>query len=321
MLDSLQLACKVCESGAALERFRHIVFSDGQVRAFNGLVSLQAPFDAGGEEFAVNEDRLARALDACAGDELKITFNDKLLVFKQNKLTIRVRKLDATPVYNPRLTLPGKDARMDAKGVQEALRTVAPFISADASRPWSVSVLVKDGHAWATNNLSLVRSPVPDKSMALRIPSAAALLLLELPALDWIARDGNLIYVGCKRTALSFPEAAGEWPDTAKFFAGQPKQLPKLDDELQKAAKTVEKFADRFVTLNASSVETKTNTLESEYEVQVKKGTGTYSARLLSLILSHATHADFSSFPKPIFFAGEGLEGTAVGVSPEKATP
>lgn len=322
MIDELKLACQVCEGGAALERYRHLIFDDAQVRAFNGVVSFQAPSDLDAtEQFAVNEERLARALSACEGENLAVRSQKEFLVFRRDKLTIRVRKIAISEgVFTPRLSLPRKEARIDAAGLLEALRAVAPFMSADASRPWSVSVLVRDGFAWATNNLSLVRAPVA-VPIALKIPAPALTMLTELPGIDWIAHEENTIFVGCKRVALCFPESAGDWPDLAKFFAKAPKKLPALDEEMLTAAKTVEKFADRFVTLNDKSVEGKTATLESEYEVEVRKGIGTYSARLLSLILTHATHADFSTYPEPVFFGREGLEGCAVGVRPEMAKP
>lgn len=321
MIDSLQLACLVCESGAVLERYRHIIFEDGTLRAFNGIVSFEANSDLDpSEHFAVNESKLAVALRACEGKGLKVSVNKEFLVFKQNKLTIRVRKIDPDAVFSARLVRPSRDARAAAGNLLEALKTVAPFVSSDASRPWSVAVLLRDNYAWSTNNLSIVRSPVSELFDA-RIPGAVVPLLCMLPAIDWLSVNKELqtITVGCKRSFVAFPSSQGEWPDVNKFFTGHPKKLPLLDEDLLDAAKTVEKFADRFVTLNDSSVEGKSATIESEYQVEVKKGKGTYSARLLSLILTYAKRADFSHYPSPIPFSGDELEGIAVGVAPAEA--
>ncbi len=317
-LESLRLACMLCESGAAVERFKHITFDAGQVRAFNGIVGLQAPFPLEDEKFAVNEERLDRALSACAGEGLTVSSLKEHLVFKQGKLTIRVRKLDQDSVYTARLEVPKKEARADATGLRGALERVAPFVSADASRPWSTAALVNGDYVYATNNLSLVRTQfyLP---FAMKIPSPAIPVLLALPNIDWVARTDTQLFAGYKRIVVSFPEHAGDWPDVGAMFKPMPKKMEPLDEELLAAAKTVEKFADRFVTLSPSSMEGKTANIESEYEVSVKKGAGTYSARLLSLVLSVATHGDFSTYPKPVFFAGEELQGIAVGVKPEQA--
>ena len=316
-VKALQTACLICESGAVLERYKHLVFDQDQVRVFNGIVSLQAPFSAGAERFAVNEERLARALAACAGEGLIVSQTAEFLVFKRNKLTIRVRKLDADPVFNESIPMPKKAQRVPAKELLPALSLVAPFVSEDASRPWSVAALVKDGYVWATNNLALVRTPFAASS-SFRIPLPALQVLLALESFDWIAHEEQRVVVGAGDMLIAFPESSGEWPDVSKFFATKPKRLDKLDAELLVAAKTIEKFADRFVTLSPEMMQGKTTTMESEYEVAVKKGAGTYSARLLSLVLSVATHGDFSTYPKPVFFAGDGIEGVAVGVNPEQ---
>lgn len=318
-LEPLKIACDVCESGAVLERYKHIVFDENQVRAFNGVVSFEAPFDLDGERFAVNEERLSRALSACEGEDLKVSQTKDFLVFKQGKLTIRVRKADPDAVFTAKLEPPSGRSRASAGGILDAIRQVAPFVSADASRPWSVAALVKDGYAWATNNLSLVRCPIvsalkSEREFFCRIPAVAIPLMLMLPEAEWIARKETNIFLGVGGGTFAFPENAAEWPDVEKFFAGMPKTMPLLDPALLVGAKTIEKFSDRFISLNNQALEGKSATMESEYEVQVEEGKGTYSARLLSLILTHATHADFSPFPKPIYFRGPRIEGTATGV-------
>lgn len=324
-LEHLRLACAICEAGAVLDRFKHIVFDANQVRAFNGIVSFEAPFELeGAPRFAVSEEKLARALSACDGEDLRISQTPDFLVFKQKKLTIRVRKIDADAVFTARLESPSEEDRVSAGNILDALRQVAPFISADASRPWSVAALVKKGYVWATNNLSLARCEIATKdenewSFECRIPSQAVPIALMLDAVDWIARTQTTIFMGVfGGCTFAFPESAGEWPDVSKFFEGMPSSMPRLDPTLLQGAKTIEKFADRFVTLNNKAIEGKSKTIEGEYEVEVEEGKGIYSAKLLSLILTHATHADFSTYPNPVFFRGPRIEGVAVGVAPSQ---
>ena len=314
-------ACLVCESGAVLDRFKHVLFADNELRAFNGIVTFQAPFAADGECFAVNEERLARALAACGGEQARAVRTPDFLVLKQERLTIRVRKLPSEKVFLEHLPIPKKKDRVNAAGLLAALRRVAPFISVDASRPWSVSALVANGYVWATNNLALVRTPIKlDGTWRLPLPAVQLLLLLE--DVDWIARAGARVLVGARDMLFAFPESSSDWPTNLEaFFASFPARLPELDKELVAAAKTIEKFSDRFVTLTEDTVQGKTATLESEYEISIHKGSGTYAASLLSLLLASATHADFSTYPKPVHFKGELLEGVAVGVAPQVAAP
>lgn len=321
MIDGLHLACSVCESGPTVDRFRHILFDEGVVRAFNGIVYFESPSDLEKEEnFAVNEDRFATALSVTEGEGLSVRSLKEFLVFKREKLTVRVRKVASDSVFHARMVRPSKEARKPAGNLLTALQAVAPFVSSDASRPWSVSVLLRGGYAWSTNNLSIVRSKL-DENLNARIPGAAIPILCNLPSIDWISVDEKqMIFFGCGRSILACPSTSGDWPDVAKFFETFPKKaLPELDDDLLAATKTVEKFADRFVSLNNTSVEGKSATIESEYEIEVKKGKGTYSARLLGLVLAHATHCDFSPYPKPIYFSGENIEGVAKGIEPQQA--
>lgn len=312
---SLLLTTAVCERGAALEQFKHIVFENGNVRAFNGLVHLQAPSDLDDQEtFAVNFDRLATALRAVEGEDCEVRTNANHLVLKRGKLTVRVRKLGVDAGYRTALTAPPKKQRTSAAGFLDALRLVAPFVSEDASRPWSVAALMRGGWLYATNNLALVRHPIEDAGEELRIPGQAIPLLLALNDVTWYAKNGTQIMIGCKDGLLSFPEAGGDWPDVAAFFAQRPKRMPAAPDDLHDAAVIVQKFADRFVTLNDAALGSKVETIESEYELAISKGQGTYNARLFALVAEHATHIDFATFPKPVHFNAGAMQGLMTGV-------
>lgn len=315
---SLSLTAMVCERGAALEQFKQIVFSEGRVRAFNGLVALQAPSGLDkAESFVVNFDRLALALRAVAGEEFEVVLKPEFLVLKRGKLTVRIRKLSAESNYHAAIAPPPKAQRVAATGFLQALSAVAPFVSDDASRPWSVAALLRGGYLWATNNLALVRYPLSmPEGTEIKIPGQAVPLLLELNEVTWYSRQGNSVVLACPDGGLSFPEANGDWPDVATFFKGRPKKLPKADPELHEAARTVAKFADRFVALKDGALASGVETIESEYEVEVKGGKGSYNAKLLALVAEHATAIDFSSFPKPVHFQAGEMQGLMIGVAP-----
>jgi hypothetical protein len=321
VISELRIACNVCESGAVVEQFKHIVFAEGTLRAFNGVVSVQAPsaFDPTCPAFAVKEERVLQALSACAGDDIRATLSDEFLVLKPGKLTVRIRRLPPEGIYSDAIVPPAKLARVPALGLQDAIRAVAPFMSDDASRPWTTAILIRDGFAWATNNLSLVKFPLALPLDNLRIPAPAVPVLLMLPSIDWVNVNGNRIVMGCGKLLVSFPMASAEWPaEIGKFFDGAPKTLPMLAPELRDAARVVEKFAERFIVLTPDKIAGKLATIESEYEIAIPNGKGIYPAKLMLLVLAHATHADFSTYPAPIFFAGPKLRGVAVGARQEQ---
>jgi hypothetical protein len=153
----------------------------------------------------------------------------------------------------------------------------------------------------------------------IKIPVPAMDFLCALPKLDYYHLDDQKrVILTSDKALIRFPQSQPDWPDVARFLVDMPKKLPEVPAEFKAAASQIERLSDRFMSMSALKIEAKTESLESEYEVEFAKGKGTYSARLLALILSIATHADFSFFPQPIFFKGVGIEGTAVGIRNEQ---
>lgn len=320
MINYLLKACEVCERGASIAKLRQVGFRDSRLHAFNGIYQYQAPSGLPPEEeFAVSEERLISALRSCAeGTVASVT--KEFLRLKNGPLTVRVRKVQ-TPIDYDRIAIAKSAAnqRTSDFGLLDALKAVRPFISDDASRPWSMSVLLRDGHAWATNNLALVRSPLPLPSMleGVKLPAAAVHFLCDFEELGhYDLDDRSRVIVTLGKALVRFPQSQPEWPDVARFFEKMPAQIAEVPDELRAATDQVRKFTDHFVSLSAEQVSSKTEALESEYEIEFKQGAGLFNAKLLSLILSVATHADFSFYPAPIFFKGSRIEGTAAGIAP-----
>lgn len=315
IVDYLMTACDVCEHGSSVSNLTQIVFEGGRLSAFNGIIQYQAPSGLeASENFAVSEKKLLAALRAC-GDDMKLDTTKDFLRLKNGPLSIRVRKIEGEQLTShERIKLDKRAANQKADELHAALRRVQPFISTDASRIWSVSAMVKGGYVWATNNMSLVRSPISIKHDMV-IPAPMVDFLCALPSLGHydIDDNGRLVF-SFEKSLVRCPQSAAPWPDLSAFFAKMPKKLPEVPEDMATAASMVGKFADRFASVSSKQIESKQETIEATYDVDFAKGKGTYSAKLLTLVLAHATHIDFSYYPDPIFFKGEGIEGTAVGM-------
>lgn len=307
-------ACEVCERGASVAALRNVTFKNGSLFAYNGIYQYQAPFDLKTDEsFAVNEAKVAAAIRSC-GDEVEVSITKEFLRIKNGPFSVRVRKIETVSPLEL-ITLPPKTPKTAPEGLLEALRRVRPFVSTDASRPWSVAVRVAEGFAWATNNLSLVRAPIACKIPDMIIPAAAVDFVCELGSIDrlGIESTGHIV-IQCGDALVRFSQALAQWPDMGNFFKKMPAKLPEIPSEMTEAAAKVAKFAERFISIDDSKLHSKSESVETEYEVSFKKSKGIYNASMLALILENATHADFSFYPDPIYFRGEGIEGTAVGV-------
>lgn len=313
MIEHLLKACDICETNGLIGSLRNVRFHDGRLSAFNGVLHFQAPSTLDvTENFEVSHEKLAKALRAC-GENMTIGVSPDFLQLKNGPLRVRVRKLEPGASLD-RISVPPSVQEQKGADLLPALRIVRDFISTDASRPWSVAALIKDGYVWATNNLALVRTPI-SIPVEMRIPAAVVYFLCDLPTIDyWHVDDKQRLVFICGRELIRAPQSAALWPDMVPFFSKLPAEMPEIPLALREAASVVTRFADRHVGLDASKVETKTAGMETEYDIDFTKGAGTYNARLLSLILERATHADFSFYPAPIFFRGDALEGTAVGI-------
>lgn len=311
--DHLAQACKICIRNAALTRFGHIVFQDGAFQAFDGCIQMQAPSIFPAESiFALSESKLSSALSLTSPVDAIIE-TAEMIKLTRGPLGVRVKKADAALGFFEPFKM-SKGAKK-ADGLLAALRHVEPFMSEDATRPWSVSALLADGYAYATNNLALVRSPLPaifDEPLSIPLP--AMRVLCSLPSIDRIERPSEgRIRLSCGDACFQFSTGSAGWPEMPPLFKKLPKKMPPLPPEMREATEAAAKLSDRFISLGANKVESKSDIMDSTYEVDLKGGSGLFSARILALIAQVATHAEFSFFPDPIFFRGEGIEGTAVG--------
>lgn len=319
LLKHLELAASVCAERSHVEQLRNIAFKAGRMQAFNGVVRFQSPTSfAKEEDFAVSGAKLSAALAALPSyEDVMVTSNDKHLRLKKGPLSVRVRKLEPESAEFFSRVKMSREA-VPVLDLLERMRAVRDFMSEDASRLWSVSVLLRGGYLWATNNLSLVRSKVAlDLGKDVLFPAPAVKLICELESAERIELDSNgQITINCGKAIFCFPMHAGEWPDVSSFFDElDAAALPEIPQELLTGSKVAEKFSERFTSLRARKIESKGDLAEVEYEVEGASGKGIYNARLLTLILSHATHADFSRYPKPIYFRNDLIEGAAVGMS------
>jgi len=281
----------------------------------NGLYQYQAPSTLDKEEsFAVSADKLIAAIRA-SGEKAVFDTTKDFLRIRNGPFTVRVRKLPAEREVE-RIAMSKKAAKQFCPDLVPVLKKVVPFMSSDASRPWSVAVLIDRGFAWATNNLSLVRHPIALDWENAALPAQAVNFLCSFDALDhWEVDEQSRMIFSRGKALIRFPKAKAQWPQLDKFFAGAPKKLPPVAKELSDAALQVSKFADRFISVDDKKVASIEQAIETEYELS-GKNKGKYSAALLNLILSHATHIDFSPYPKPIHFRGGDLQGVAMGVAP-----
>lgn len=238
-----------------LQHLRHILLSSSTLTAHDGRITISAPFaDCPLSKLSLTlpgEHLLALAshLDhEC--ENLRIVNTDgrlRMSVGKSFRVILPVGSVDASLTASPFAGVktdgrPAKKGRArgrldtelsnatdviqcDGTVLLATLRSLRPFIGDDASRPWSASVLVREGRAWATNNVVLACAAWPHGGAAqgefalpvfavdelLRIDEPPEAYRIEPHAVSFLLRDGAWL-----RTQLV---QAGQWPNAAAAHA------------------------------------------------------------------------------------------------------
>lgn len=297
----------------------HFRVYDGRIQGGNGRLSIDAScLDLKGLDITVPAERFLKAVDGCNGEpKLKITKTSKLSIsHKKFKAILPLGDNESFPM-NERskgMVIVSTKTREALLGMLRALR---PFIGVDASRPWACGILLKDGFAYATNNVILCRVPIPWKIDSINLPSFAVDELLrigEIPSCLWI--DDTSITFEYEDAWLKSQLFDLEWPDIEKFFAAQTtkKVSPLLFESIQRIIPFCPDPKFPVIKFSEEGVSTADGDMMAEVK-GIKLPDAIFRAEPLLAVLSVATHIDFSTYPAPSPWKGEnGLEGIFIGV-------
>ena len=288
---------------------------NGRIQGQNGRIAIDAPFDdLGAGDFTVPAERFLKAVDACDGEpQVSITAGGKLSVKRKGfKALLPLGEHSAFPLAE-------KDGELlaTAGGILAMLRKLRPFVSEDASRPWSNGILLRDGYAYATNNVVLVRTPFAWDFDAVNLPVYAVdeLIRIGQEPTEILTAEGALVFT-LGDAWLRSQLLTGEWPDVAGRFEGLDfgEVVPTgLVQAIEKIMPFCPDPKMPEIVFSADGI----STAEGEQMASVEGAAlpeGRYRAEVLLLALSVAQRANFAAYPTPIAFCGDGIEGMFVGL-------
>lgn len=294
----------------------HFVIEDGNVRAFNGVLTISSPieFDVACAPKGVP---LVRAIGQCS-DVIS------LAVTPANKLRIQSGPfkafIDCVELTDLPHQLPeGVRVDLDGELLLTALKVLVPFVGDDASRPWTNGVLLRNQSAFATNNVCLVEYwlgvdfpftcniPMPAIKEMLRVGEAPTHAQLCPHSVTFHYEDGRWI-----KTALY----STEWPDLTKILdiASNPQLIP---EGLFEGLEFLKNFTDDLETIYFSDGRMHTHREEgvgASYEIAALHDEGIFRRGMLAKLEGAATAVDFSLYPQPLMFYGDRLRGAIVGL-------
>lgn len=317
--DALKFVKGAVSTKNFVPAMQHFAIADGEVSAFNGVVSLSSPIDV--DLFcAPKAAPLVSALDRC-GDvvTLDMTSAERLHV-KSSGFGVFV---DCFPLVEmPQAKPAGDVVPIDGDKLVQALNVLKPFIGDDASRPWSNGVLLKDGCAFATNNVTLVQYWLgEDLGVPVNIPAVAVKELMRIKQTP--------ISVQASHSSVTFHFEGGRWLNTLLFDADAWPPLEKILNVPCDPLPVPEGFFEGLSNLKpfldeGGRVYFHENAIATTHEPHNGVGAyqrvdqlvqpGIYSHAMLSLLDGVALKVDFSLYPRQCIFYGDNIRGAIIGM-------
>ena len=219
----------------------------GRIQGYNGSVCIDHPLERTDLDFTVPAKPFIRAFDICNGEpELKKLKNDRIELSKDG-FSCRI------PLDNPELfpiaVLPksGCSGHELSSGFLDKIKLIAPFMSNDASRPWSMSIRIYQGYAYATNNISIVRARILCDDVILSSELVTELLRIWQAPKRISCNEKEIFFEYPNGAWIKGQPPAGEWPALEQLFDFEKEDLQTIPSSLKKAVEKLEHFAENGI--------------------------------------------------------------------------
>lgn len=293
----------------------HFLINDGRVTGCNGVMSLSAPVDLD-VDVAPNAVQFVKAIDACS-DTISMVLNAKgRLIVSSGSFKTFVDCIDSDKI--PRFAISGAVTEL-TEPILPALKTLEPFVSQDANKPWACGILFKEGSAYATNNIAILQYWLGyafPKTISVPYVAIKELLRIDVEPVSFQMDDKQVTFHYEDGKRLTTILQLQKWPDIASILNRQDFAEainPEFFKEIEKLKPFVGFNKQVFFTPGAIST-----TGDSETGTQITSAfapaEGCYNIDQLLLLKEVANRFDFASYPNPCSFYGDRLRGMLVGI-------
>lgn len=319
MLEALKFVQRAASDKDIIHAFTHICVRDGRLQGNDSKIALECACpELAGLAFTAPADKFIKAISACDGiPKIEILGDQRIKIsYKRFRVTLPTLKVEDYPSSELKRT----NTVENCNNFIEALRRIFPFISQDASRPWSLGAWLENGYAYATNNVTLVRTPIDWQGTPINLPRFAVDELLNVKQkITSIHLDETSLEVEFGESWFKTQTYVDQWPPSALQL------LEKLDisamstipDGLAEAVDKIIPFCPdvKFpaIYLNNDHIATANGAHSAEMGFDLNTS-GIYRAEVLQLVLGVAQQWAPATYPAPVFFTGDQIEGMFVGI-------
>ena len=317
MLNDLKFAAGAIARKDFVPSLTHFRIADGRIYGFNGLLAISTPTDLA-VSCVPKAASLIKAMEKVdEGTELVLNLTQAgKLSIKAGRFRVYVECIeekDAIPAVTPAgamIALPG--------GLVQVFEKLQPFVSVDASRPWSRGILLRGQSAFATNNIVLIEHWLPYVfPHDVNIPAEAVREIIRIGM--------EPTHMQIEERAVTFHYASGawlrtgvgalEWPDLAKVLE-RPCNTQPVPEGFFDGLRRLDAFADKTNRVYLRGGTLATHMEEGEgacVDLDDFGGTGCYNLKQLVHLENAATEIDLSLYPGPCIFFGGMIRGAIIG--------
>lgn len=316
MLKSLKFVQGAVARKDYVPELTHFHINNGRIQGYNGMISLACPIDLD-LDVCPRATPFIKAIQTCEDTiQLHLTPGGKLSV-KSGKFKALI---ECTKDDFPEVVPEGEVINLDGK-LLKTLKKLAPFISEDASRPWSRGILFRGQSAFATNNIVLTEAWLGYQfPVEINVPRAAVMELLRIgeePHCLQVTENSVTFHFEGNRW-LRTQTFTTEWPDLGRVLNMPPTsdRIP-VPEKFWEALESLDPFTEDLgkVFLSPGIISTsENNEVGAMVEVPELQAVGCYNARQLLLLKGVAEQVDFTAYPAPCSFVGDAIRGAVVGM-------
>lgn len=317
MRTALDKVRKTLSRQNIVNAFTHYLLKGKRIYASDGRMMASAPFPSDiealvpGNELELLVDRL--------GDKITMTLDGDVLKLSAGRQRGSIAILPPEEFGFP---IPPEAWNKPPVSFLSALRTVRPFISDNATKPWALCAALYDGYMVGTTNVCLVEVACAKlKGNGTLVPCWAIDYLLSRtePLVGMQAFEGALAWKWEDGSWMRTQLVQGDFPPAAlKILADLTPPAWAISEEWRKAYVTMSGMTTDVMEVHAERLCGKTGGAVSEYDVESPvpaAGVSRWTTKFLDPVLNIATHWQPDAWPNPAPFVGPGIRGVIMGRS------
>jgi DNA polymerase III sliding clamp (beta) subunit (PCNA family) len=292
----------------------HFHICNGRIQGYNGTIALSSPI-ALDLDITPKAIPLVKALQGCKDTVALSKTDGGRLAIKSGKFKAFV---DCLPEKFPEIH-PSGDRVEIPQPILPILKTLRSFVAEDASRQWARGILLKGKSAYATNNIILV-----EYYLAIAFPFELNIPLTTIDELLRINEEPEYLLVAEKSITFCF---SGErwlnsgiysiqWPNVEKVLVDSTEgsgPLPFTDADLQPLLAFVDKSSHLYFHKGCLAT-SRDDGVGASVECVGLPEKGVFNLEMLRKLFPIVNTIDFSRYPAPCPFFGNGLRGVIIGM-------